>query len=69
MNQVNEWECPTCGGDGELATSHRFRCYTCGGTGKLHCRTTYEAALASEAKSRRHYANLLNASEYRQMGG
>jgi DnaJ-class molecular chaperone len=60
--------CPTCGGDGELATSHRFTCYSCGGSGTVEAER-YEKLLEEERQAQRHFDNALRASEYRQMGG
>jgi len=61
--------CPTCDGDGELATSHVFTCYTCDGTGKVSDPKIYEKALESERECARNMARSVSAMEYRMMGG
>ena len=60
-------DCPVCGGDGELATSHRFRCYDCEGSGKVD-EVKYEKLLKQEREVQRHRDANLTAWEYRQMG-
>ena len=62
-------ECPTCGGDG-FDYHGRHRCGTCLGTGDIDdADPRYSVALEWEKMAQKHYADILNASEYRGMGG
>lgn len=60
--------CPTCGGDGELATSHRFTCYSCEGSGKVD-KSREEKLKQDEREMNNAIARSVQVSEYRQMGG
>lgn len=66
---MEEFECPACGGDGELATSRRFTCYGCNGKGKVFSKEKYESLLAGERERQSNMSRAVSAMEYRQMGG
>lgn len=64
-----EYVCPTCDGDGEVATSHKFTCYTCKGAGKLYDKEAYDKALEEELEMLCNLRDSVTAMEYQQMGG
>jgi DnaJ-class molecular chaperone len=62
-------KCPSCGGSGELATSHRFTCYSCDGKGSITDPDRYAEAVRHEQDCYAQLARSVSVSEYRQMGG
>lgn len=62
-------KCPSCGGCGELATSHRFTCYSCDGAGTISDPEKYRKAVEGEKEYHRNLERNSSAEEYRQMGG
>lgn len=61
-------ECPTCEGDGWVATSHKFTCYSCKGSGRLS-EEAYKKAYEAEMEMTRNLNNSVRIAEYRAMGG
>jgi len=60
--------CPTCDGDGKLATSHRFRCYSCKGVGYIYAKDKYDKAIEGEKETMRNIDRSVRVNEYRRMG-